>query len=321
MTSIKQVERIIRILQQLALKRDVTVNQLYQMFEKKVPKRTLQRDLYELSAADIPLVDRPGEGRELIWSMDRSFASFIPETIGSRELLVSHFMERLATVTKGTVLESNIRSLLAKARQLIAPEVFRSIDGDRMSPESFGVTFMGYIDYAPHSETIDRLVRAVSERRRCHFTYKAVWREEPSEFDAEPYLLLYHKGALYAVVYVPAHDNYIFLPVQRIRIVSVLDETFVRKPEFSLDTLREGRFGIYGGEDLKPERVVLRFRKEIADVVAERIWHPSQKMTHNKDGSLTFELKTIVSDELRAWIGSWLEHVEVLEPDHLRRVK
>ena len=120
------------------------------------------------------------------------------------------------------------------------------------------------------------------------------------------------------MVYVPAHDNYIFLPVQRIREVTMTGEKFARHDEFSLEKLREGRFGIFGGPDYVPERVVLRFRPELADVVAERVWHPSQVLTHNDDGSLTLEMCTVISDELRAWIGSWLEYVEVVEPVELR---
>jgi len=67
-------------------------------------------------------------------------------------------------------------------------------------------------------------------------------------------------------------------------------------------------------EDLKPQKVVLKFHKEIAEVVAERIWHTSQKIKHHRDGSLTLEMRVVISDELRSWVGSWLEYVEVIKP-------
>ena len=313
MADIKQIERVIRILQRLYFRGQVTVNELYEYFDRGVPKRTLQRDLVELSAANIPLLTESGRGREQIWRIEKGFLRFIPQTIGSQELLASFFIERLAVVARGTRLEKDIQSLLQKAKQLVGPNVFESTDGGDLPHDMFGATFMGYIDYTEHSEKIDALVKATSECRMCRFRYKRATAEEPSEFEAQPYLLLYHKGAMYAVVYVPTHDNYIFLPVQRIQAVEPTGERFTRDPEFSLERLREGRFGIFGGPDLEPERVVLRFSPEIADVVAERIWHPSQQITRNDDGSLTMELETVVSDELRAWIGSWLGHVEVVE--------
>ncbi len=317
MTELKQVERAIRIYQRLACNREVTIRELYEFFERKVEVRTLQRDMIELSSANIPLATRKGRGKEQVWYLITDSLKFIPETIGSQELLASYFIERLAEVTQGTKLEKDIRSLLKKSKQLLAPDVFRSLDASDMREDFFGATFTGYIDYSPHSETIDRLVAATSERRKCTFKYKSPNKERVSEFEAEPYLLLFHKGALYAVVYTPKHDSYLFLPIQRIREVKLLPATFKRKRGFSLEKLREGRFGIYGGDGLKPQKVVLRFSKGIADVVAERVWHPSQKLTSHRDGSLTLEFRVVISDELRAWVGSWLDYVKVVKPADL----
>ncbi len=312
-TDIKQVDRIIQILQRLALRGEITVRELYEYFQRRVPKRTLQRDLINLSAANIPLMTRHGEGRELIWYLDKTFLRFIPETLGSQELLASFFVERLAHIAKGTALESNINSLLKKSRQLVAPHVFKSFEGG-VTSDVFGSTFTGYVDYGPHSEKIDRILTAASECRRCVITYRRIWREKPSQFEADPYMLVYHKGALYALVHVPRHSNFIFLPIQRINAVEFTKENFARDSSFSLEKLKENRFGIFGHSDLKPEKVVLKFSPDIADVVAERIWHPTQKLQWHRDGSLTLTMKVVISDELRSWVAGWLGYVRVLKP-------
>lgn len=317
MPEVKQVERVIRILQRLALTQQTTVNELFEYFDRGVPKRTLQRDLVELSCADIPLKTRSGHGKELIWYLDSAFLRFVPETIGSNELLASYFLERLASITKGTKLEKDIQSLFKKTKQLVSPEVFQSLEGYDPSQGMFGVTFAGYIDYGPFSETIDILVSATSTCRTCKFTYQATWKATVSEFEADPYLLLYHKGAIYAVVYVTAHKNYIFLPVQRIKKVQPTGQTFKRHKDFSLESLRKNRFGIFGHEGLHPQKVVLKFEKSIANIVAERIWHPTQKITRHRNGTLTLEMKTIISDELRSWVGGWLGYVKVIQPKDL----
>ncbi len=314
MPETKQVERIIRILQRLALGRDVTVGSLYDYFNRGVPKRTLQRDLVELSSADIPLRTRSGKGRELVWYIDSAYLKFLPMTVDSREMMASYFLERLAAVAKGTTLETDVRSLLKKAKQFVSTEVLHESDSLGSSSDYFGVTFMGHVDYTPHSATIDGLITAISERKRCRFVYKTMGKRLPSEFDADPYLILYHKGALYAVVYVAYHDNFLFLPIQRIRSLSITESSFRRRKDFSLDKLRSGRLGIFGGEGLKPQRVVLKFEPAIAEVVAERVWHPSQSITRHKDGSATLTLRVIVSDELRSWVGSWLDYVKVIRP-------
>lgn len=317
MPQIKQVERIIRILQRLALCREVTVGQLYEFFERGVPKRTLQRDLIELSCADIPLFTRPGHGKELVWFLDSNYLKFVPMTVGSRELMASYFLERLSTVARGTQLEADTRSLLKKAKQFVSPEVFHLSDTIDPSKDLFGATFVGHIDYAPHSATVDLLTSAIAECKCCHFVYKRAHSATTSDFDADPYLVLYHKGALYAVVYVPSHDNFLFLPIQRIRGVATTGKRFKRRKDFSLEKLRQGRFGIFGHEGLKPQHVELTFCSDVADVIAERIWHPTQRLTAHKDGSITLSMKLVVSDELRAWVGSWLDYVSVVKPANL----
>ncbi len=317
MPEYKQVERIIRILQRLALDKEVTVGKLYDLFDRRVPKRTLQRDLIELSAADIPLLNRPGRGRELVWYLGGHHLRFIPTTIRSQELVASYFIERLVTVCRGTSLETDIKSLLKKARQFVSPEIFQSSDGFDPGRGLFGATFMGYIDYAPHSAIIESVVKAATEHYRCRFIYKPTWKNKASTFEADPYMILYHKGALYCVAYVPRHKNYIFLPVQRIRELEILEARFVRKTDFSLERLREGRFGIFGYEGLRPQKVVLKFDEAIAGIVEERIWHPTQVLTKNEDGSLTMALRTVVSDELRSWVAGWRMYVEVVKPTDL----
>jgi predicted DNA-binding transcriptional regulator YafY len=310
----KQSERLIQILQRLALDREVTVRSLYKHFNGLVEIRTLQRDLKALSGAGIPLVDENGNGREKIWKLEQAGIKFIPQALSNRELLASYFLERLAEVARGTKLEKDVKSLLRKAKQAVKTEFFQSLDELNPRNQLFGATFTGYIDYAPHSESIDTFIEAASKRERCRFIYKAHWKAKESDFEADPYMLVYHKGALYGIVWVPAHDNYIFLAIQRIKHIEKLEQTFKRRRDFNLRKICDGRFGIYGHEGLKPQKVVLKFSETVAETIAERVWHPSQKITRHKDGTLTLELTTIVSDELRSWVAGWLEYVEVSKP-------
>lgn len=321
MPEINQIERAVRILRQLSLRGETTVSALYAFFQKQVPKRTLQRDLIALSAANIPLLTKKGRGKEAIWFVDRSYLRFIPETIGSQELLASYFLERLALITKGTQLEKNIQSLLKKTRQLVTPDVFASVDGSDLSGGLFGATYTGYIDYTPHSETIESVLTAAMNRNRCSFTYRRHGSTEKSRFEAEPYMILFHKGALYVVARVVAHDSYILLAIQRIVDVTSTGKRFTRNKSFSLESLRKDRFGIFGHPSLKPQKVVLKFSPDIADTICERVWHPTQKLTKHKDGSVTLTMRVPVSDELLGWIASWRGYVTTANPIPVQQTK
>jgi predicted DNA-binding transcriptional regulator YafY len=52
--------------------------------------------------------------------------------------------------------------------------------------------------------------------------------------------------------------------------------------------------------------------------VREEIWHPSQVIVDQPDGSLIWSVEIAGTLELVAWIRGWGHEVEVLEPAALR---
>lgn len=311
MAEITKANRIIRILQRLALQREVTVDDLYRHFEGQVPKRSLQRDLVDISAANIPLRERVGSNRRIFWSIDRDYLKFVPVTLETREVIAGHILKSLAGLFRGTPLERDARSLVQKARQLYPVEIVADLDSEAVD-HSFGFTQIGLVDYSSFGEIIDMLIGAISRRRAIVVDYKPHWRATASHINGHPYMLVFHKGALYLVLYSLYYRRFILLAVQRMQSVSEAGDRFKRDPGFSLDKVRQGRFGIFGQEGMRPRRVVLRFSPEIADAVAERIWHSSQKLRREKTGHLILEMTVLVTDELLGWIASWRHWVEIV---------
>ena len=75
--------------------------------------------------------------------------------------------------------------------------------------------------------------------------------------------------------------------------------------------------GIVVEGDVKTIR--LKFSPEIARIIEETIWHPSQVLERPKDGSVIMTLQVMDTVDLYSWILSWGEKVEVLEPEELRQ--
>jgi predicted DNA-binding transcriptional regulator YafY len=65
--------------------------------------------------------------------------------------------------------------------------------------------------------------------------------------------------------------------------------------------------------------VPFRFRRDQANYVRERLWHPSQTFEDHPDGSLTLTLRVADTIEVKRWILGWGAAAEVLEPESLRR--
>ena len=64
--------------------------------------------------------------------------------------------------------------------------------------------------------------------------------------------------------------------------------------------------------------VILRFDRSVASRVAETTWHPTQSVTKNPDGSLTWRARVSGTLEIRPWILGWGADVEVVAPEALR---
>jgi predicted DNA-binding transcriptional regulator YafY len=63
---------------------------------------------------------------------------------------------------------------------------------------------------------------------------------------------------------------------------------------------------------------VLRFTPAVAARVLETTWHPTQRVEAADDGSLTWRATVAGTIEVRLWILSWGDDVEVVEPETLR---
>jgi predicted DNA-binding transcriptional regulator YafY len=55
-----------------------------------------------------------------------------------------------------------------------------------------------------------------------------------------------------------------------------------------------------------------------ARFIAERVWHPSQKLTHRKDGSVILEMTLADLGEVASWVLSFGPTAVVLAPAQLR---
>ena len=56
----------------------------------------------------------------------------------------------------------------------------------------------------------------------------------------------------------------------------------------------------------------------MAGYIKEKIWHESQEIHPQADGSIIFEAEVAGTDEIKFWIMCWGSHALVLEPESLR---
>ena len=182
-----------------------------------------------------------------------------------------------------------------------------------------GAVFTGWSrgtkDYSDCQALLLDLVEAIVARRRCVVSYQAPSREEPRAFRFDPYRILSIQGLLYCAGHVPVHQSFVALAIDRIRGLTLKDETFTVNPTFDLKKYETEAFGVMWE---KPITVVVRFRADQAPYVREREWHPTQKLRTLRDGRLELTFRAGGAFEITRWILGWGDAAEVLRPAGLR---
>ncbi|MBE9522368.1 MAG: WYL domain-containing protein, partial [Proteobacteria bacterium] len=165
-------------------------------------------------------------------------------------------------------------------------------------------------------ELLKELRRALLYQYRVDLSYTPA-RRSTEVYRFDPYTLLFYDGALYLGGYAHNREALRLFLVDRIEQVTILDERFEIPEDFSAGDLTGSAFGLI---DEQPQTIKVRFGAEIGHLIRERIWHPSQELVEEDDGSLTLRFEASGEKEILAWLYSYLPHVQVLEPEGLREI-
>ena len=174
---------------------------------------------------------------------------------------------------------------------------------------------------AAFSERVHRLTRAWAERRVVTLEY------EPARYAPEatarravvrPYLIepSLQTHALYLIGWDETRDALRTFKVERIRDVALTPRTFELPEGDGVEGALRRAWDIIA--DQEATEVVLRFSPSVAARVQEATWHPTQRVEVADDGSLTWRATVAGTIEIRLWILSWGDDVEVLAPEVLR---
>ncbi|MEO5704609.1 MAG: WYL domain-containing transcriptional regulator [Candidatus Limnocylindrales bacterium] len=208
-------------------------------------------------------------------------------------------------------LASAFEKLAAALPEALREHVARSLDVLQDAPrdEAF-------------SEHVRQLTRAWADRRVVEITYEGAAYEgksgERSRRTVRPFLIepSLQTHALYLIGWDEDRAGMRTFKIERIREVRVTPRTFEPPEGTTLEQdLRRGWDII---SDQPATEVVLLFSPAVGDRVLETTWHSLQTTERQPDGSLIWRSTVSGVIEIRLWILSWGEDVEVLAPADLR---
>ncbi|HUT97648.1 MAG TPA: WYL domain-containing transcriptional regulator [bacterium] len=140
------------------------------------------------------------------------------------------------------------------------------------------------------------------------------WRR----FSFEIFRICNLDGAWYILGRDTDSDERTAVPLARLKGFRELSEHYSVPADFSFADALADAFGFR--MDSPGYRVQLLFRGRAAHLVAEREWHPSQRMAFQPDGSLRLTLRSANLAELARWLAGFPGEVRVEAPEELRRL-
>ena len=315
MQSTPQIQRQWQILIALMSRRmGMTVKELAE--EVSVDDRTIRRDLNTLRKANFPLEERVTAHGCKHWKIIDGGAN-VPIHFNWSEAVALYLGRRLLDPLAGTNFWTSAQSAFSKIRAMLGEAALAQLS---KVEKTFLQTMPGVSDYSEKAELIDLLMLAIEDHKIAWVAYQSERATEPVSLEMYPYGIVYHKGSLYLIAFSCEHNMIRHFKIDRVTVVDVQTLQFSPDPNFSLEKHFANSFGIYQSDERSspPKKIRIRFNSEAARYVQEKTWHPSQKLTKEKDGSVVLEVSLNGTHEIKAWTLSFGPKAVVLEPKSLR---
>ena len=273
--------------------------------------RTVYRDLAALQTAGFPIYNEKAEGKHL-WSLLDTVKHHIPIPFSLPELMALHFAGDMMKVFRGTVFYDSLESLFHKVKTTLPPESKKFIQNVE---QTLHLGLKPTKQYFKFKEIINRVNEAAVNKRTVEIVYYTMSRKKESKRKVDPYKILFFNGTFYLIGLCHMRNEVRIFALDRIKMLHQTKDTFEVPEDFNFEDFIRPSFGVFQGE---PVHIKVRFSPDVAGYIKEKIWHESQDMKGQKDGSIIFEADVAGSDEIKFWIMSWGSHAQVLEPESLK---
>ncbi|MBN1841076.1 MAG: WYL domain-containing protein [Deltaproteobacteria bacterium] len=163
---------------------------------------------------------------------------------------------------------------------------------------------------------LERLQTAIGESRRVVLDYLRPESDKPTPEELDPYHLFFKRRALYVEGYSWTEKGIRMYRVNRIKAVRFTPMQFTVRQDYDFARRHKNAFSAFPGE--QTEKVAVRFSPKVRPYIEESLWHYSQVISKEKDGTIRFEVDVAEPREVMWWAFQWGAEAEILEPGWLR---
>ncbi|MBT8372412.1 MAG: transcriptional regulator [Deltaproteobacteria bacterium] len=272
--------------------------------------RTVYRDLEALQVAGFPIYTEKVDGKSL-WSLLGEAKNNIPIPLNLTELMALYFSRGMMKVLKDTVFYDSLESLFDKIKTTLPPEYIGYLGQIEKSLE---VSAKPYKQYGKLQDLLGRLSEAAVHKRFIEITYFTMSRKKETRRKVAPYKIWFFDGTFYLIGKCGLRKDIRMFALDRIKTLEPIDETFDTPQDFNIDEFMKSSFGVFHGKSI---RVKVWFAADIAEYIREKIWHETQNIEVQKDGSIIFEAEVAGTEDIKFWVLKWGAKARVLAPASL----
>ena len=303
---LRKTERLIRMWV-LLLNRpfSYTTRDFAEEFEVNV--KTIYRDL-DILDVEFGIPIRKERTR---WGIDES--GFLPPIRFSIPEALNIFLSARLMLSYSHRYDPNVDATFTKLSSVLPPalreQVGKTMDWMHRLPKD-----------EKHLRTLATLAEAWVSQHQVKIAYRALEAEKTTERLIEPYFIEPAAAghSSYVIAYCHRTKSQRTFKIERIENIEATSELYTIPPGFDANEFLGSSWGISVYGEVKT--IKLKFADpEIIRIMEETLWHPSQVLERQKDGSVIVTLKVTDTIELYSWILGWGEKVEVLEPAELRQ--
>ena len=172
-------------------------------------------------------------------------------------------------------------------------------------------------DRAKIDETQMRVLeKAIEDEAEVKFKYRAQKAKSAVLRQARPLGLLF--GRFVYLVASTGNRAPISYHADLLENVEITDTHFVTKKGWNFKEWASESFGVFHGDALW--NIKIRFSKDVANRAEKVQFHPSQKISHGRNGSLVIEMRCRGHRELiwELMHPDWIGHVKIESPEGLQ---
>ncbi|MSP92641.1 MAG: WYL domain-containing protein [Myxococcales bacterium] len=279
-----------------------------------VTQRSLQRDLQALSAVFPLVVD--DRHKPFGWSWARTAEPFDCPGMDVHDALAFHLAEGYLAPLLPAASRAGLRHHFERARSVLEAAAGNKVAGwagkVRAAPAGFQL-LPPVID----DQVLESVQDALLHERQLEVVYASRQKNQTQAATVNPLALAWKGPVGYLVVSYAGYTDVRQLALHRVQTATMTGAARTVPPKFDFDAwMRAAGLGFLLGD--VPLAVDLAVRAEVVQRLAETPLAEGQTLEPMQDGRVRLRAEVADTNDLRAWLRSYGQWLEVLGPASLR---